>query len=66
MTSQTDFKTQDLVSDITKAFLSVIQDYTQLSEDLCVIIDNDHPIEVSARSFSFDALLESPKAVLDL
>ena len=50
--TNTESSDQDLANEIMKAFVSVMDNYTPLSEDVCVLTDHDEPIVVDEESIA--------------
>ncbi|CAB4028709.1 Hypothetical predicted protein, partial [Paramuricea clavata] len=50
--TNTESSDQDLANEIMKAFVSVMDNYTLLSEDVCVLTDHDEPIVVDEESIA--------------
>ena len=50
--TNTESSDQDLANEIMKAFVSVMDNYTPLSEDVCVLTDYDEPIVVDEESIA--------------
>ena len=50
--TNTESSDQDLANEIMKAFVSVMDNYTPLSEDVCVLTDHDEPIIVDEESIA--------------
>ena len=48
--THTDCNDQELANEINEAFVSMMQDYTPLSENVCVQIEHDEPIVVNEES----------------
>ena len=50
--TNTESSDKDLANEIMKAFVSVMDNYTPLSEDVCVLTDHDEPIVVDEESIA--------------